>query len=129
MFQHNENIYSNDGGTLRASKALNIIAGTQYASRNEKMIFSPYALYQQMNYQQQLFGGFTFKAGKTQLGMSYGHLSTGSLSLGFIGENFTLIGQSSYGTLASTLNKTFTHQLTLRIHTSVSKKARRYISL
>ncbi len=129
IFQHNENIYSNDGGTMRASRALNLIAGTQYASRNEKMIFSPYALYQQTKFQQQIFGGFTFKAGKAQLGMSYGHLATGSLSLGFVGENFTLIGQSSYGTLASTLNKTFTHQLTLRIHSSVSKKARRYISL
>ena len=129
IFQHNENIYSNDGGTMRASRALNLIAGTQYASRNEKMIFSPYALYQQTKFQQQIFGGFTFKAGKAQLGMSYGHLATGSLSLGYVGENFTLIGQSSYGTLASTLNKTFTHQLTLRIHSSVSKKARRYISL
>jgi hypothetical protein len=129
IFEHNENIYSNDGGTMRASRALNLIAGTQYASRNEKMIFSPYALYQQTKFQQQIFGGFTFKAGKAQLGMSYGHLATGSLSLGFVGENFTLIGQSSYGTLASTLNKTFTHQLTLRIHSSVSKKARRYISL
>lgn len=129
IFQHNENIYSNDGGTLRASRAWNIIAGTQYASRNEKMIFSPYALYQQTNYQQQIFGGFTFKAGKAQVGMSYGDLSTGSLSLGFVGENFTLIGQSSFSTLTSTLQKTFTHQLTLRIHSSVSKKARRYISL
>jgi hypothetical protein len=129
IFQHNENIYTNDGSTLRTSTVWNIITGTQYASRNEKMIFSPYALYQQTNYQQQIFGGFTFKAGKAQLGMSYGNLNTGSLSLGFVGENFALIGQSSYSTLSSTEFRTFTHQLTLRIHSSVSKKARRYISL
>jgi hypothetical protein len=129
IFQHNENIYTNDGSTLRTSTVWNIITGTQYASRNEKMIFSPYALYQQTNYQQQIFGGFTFKAGKAQVGMSYGNLSTGSLSLGFVGENFALIGQSSYSTLSSTEFRTFTHQLTLRIHSSVSKKARRYISL
>ncbi len=129
IFQHNENIYSNDGSTMRTSTVWNIITGTQYASRNEKMIFSPYAIYQQTNYQQQIFGGFTFKAGKAQVGMSYGNLSTGSLSLGFIGDNFALIGQSSYSTLSSTEFRTFTHQLTLRIHSSVSKKARRYISL
>ena len=129
IFQHNENIYTNDGGTLRASTVWNVITGTQYASRNEKMIFSPYALYQQTNYQQQIFGGFTLKAGKAQVGLSYGNLSTGSLSLGFVGENFALIGQSSYSTLSSTQYRSFTHQLTLRIHSSVSKKARRYISL
>jgi hypothetical protein len=129
IFRHNENIYTNDGSTLRSSTVWNIIAGTQYVSRNEKMFFSPYALYQQTNYQEQIFGGFTFKAGKAQVGMSYGNLSTGSLSLGYVGENFALIGQSSYSTLSSTEIRTFTHQLTLRIHSSVSKKARRYISL
>jgi hypothetical protein len=129
IFQHNENIYSNNGSSLRTSTVWNIITGTQYASRNEKVIFSPYALYQQTNYRQQFFGGFTLKAGKAQVGMSYGNLSTGSLSLGYVGENFALIGQSSYSTLSSTEFRTFTHQLTLRIHSSVSKKARRYISL
>jgi hypothetical protein len=129
LFQHNENIFTNDGSTLRASNVWNVITGTQYTSRNEKMIFAPYALYQQTNYQQQLFGGFTFKAGKAQFGMSYGNLATGNLSLGYIGENFALIGQSGFGTLVSTQQRTFTHQLTLRFHSSVSKKARRYISL
>jgi hypothetical protein len=129
IFQHNENIYTNDGSTLRTSPVWNIITGTQYASRNEKIIFSPYTLYQQTNYQKQIFGGFTLKAGKAQVGMSYGNLSTGSLSLGFVGENFALLGQTSYSTLSSTEFRTFTHQLTLRIHSSVSKKARRYISL
>jgi len=129
LFQHNENIFTNDGSTLRASNVWNVIAGTQYTSRNEKMIFAPYALYQETNYQQQLFGGFTFKAGKAQFGMSYGNLTTGNLSLGYVGENFALIGQSGFGTLISTQQRTYTHQLTLRIHSSVSKKARRYISL
>jgi hypothetical protein len=129
LFQHNENIFTNDGSTLRASNVWNVIAGTQYTSRNEKMIFATYALYQETNYQQQLFGGFTFKAGKAQFGMSYGNLTTGNLSLGYVGENFALIGQSGFGTLISTQQRTYTHQLTLRIHSSVSKKARRYISL
>ncbi len=129
VFRHNENIFTNDGATLRASNLWNVITGTQYTSRNEKLIFAPYALYQHSNYQQQLFGGFTFKAGKAQLGMSYGNLTTGNLSLGYVGENFALIGQSGFGTLQSTQQRTFTHQLTLRIHSSVSKKARRYISL
>lgn len=129
LFRHNENIFTNDGSTLRASNVWNVIAGTQYTSRNEKMIFAPYALYQETNYQQQLFGGFTFKAGKAQFGMSYGNLTTGNLSLGYISENFALIGQSGFGTLISTQQRTYTHQLTLRIHSSVSKKARRYISL
>ena len=129
VFRHNENIFTNDGATLRASNLWNVITGTQYTSRNEKLIFAPYALYQHSNYQQQLFGGFTFKAGKAQFGMSYGNLTTGNLSLGYVGENFALIGQSGFGTLQSTQQRTFTHQLTLRIHSSVSKKARRYISL
>ena len=129
LFRHNENIFTNDGATLRASNLWNLIAGTQYTSRNEKLIFAPYALYQHSNYQQQLFGGFTFKAGKAQFGLSYGYLTTGNLSFGYVSEKFTLIGQSGFGTLLSTQQRTFTHQITLRIHSSVSKKARRYISL
>ena len=129
IFKHNENIFSNNGETMAASRNINLITGTQYISRNEKLIFAPYAIYQHSNYQQQLFGGFTFKAGKAQLGLSYGNLNTGSLSFGYVGKNFALIGQSGFGTLASTQQRTYTHQLTLRIHSSVSKKARRYISL
>lgn len=129
LFRHNENIFSNNGETLAASRNVNLITGTQYISRNEKLIFSPYAIYQHSNYQQQLFGGFTFKAGKAQLGLSYGNLNTGSVSLGYVGKNFSVIGQSGFGTLVSTQKRTYTHQLTLRIHSSVSKKARRYISL
>ncbi len=129
IFKHNENIFSNNGETMAASRKINLITGTQYISRNEKLIFAPYAIYQHSNYQQQLFGGFTFKAGKAQLGLSYGNLNTGSLSFGYVGKNFALIGQSGFGTLASTQQRTYTHQLTLRIHSSVSKKARRYISL
>jgi hypothetical protein len=129
IFKHNENIFSNNGETMAASRNVNLITGTQYISRNEKLIFAPYAIYQHSNYQQQLFGGFTFKAGKAQLGLSYGNLNTGSVSFGYVGKNFALIGQSGFGTLASTQQRTYTHQLTLRIHSSVSKKARRYISL
>ena len=129
IFKHNENIFSNNGETMAAARNLNLITGTQYISRNEKLIFAPYAIYQHSNYQQQLFGGFTFKAGKAQLGLSYGNLNTGSVSFGYVGKNFALIGQSGFGTLASTQQRTYTHQLTLRIHSSVSKKARRYISL
>lgn len=129
IFKHNENIFSNNGETMAASRNLNLITGTQYISRNEKLIFAPYAIYQHSNYQKQLFGGFTFKAGKAQLGLSYGNLNTGSVSFGYVGKNFALIGQSGFGTLASTQQRTYTHQLTLRIHSSVSKKARRYISL
>ena len=129
LFRHNENIFSNNGETLAASRNVNLITGTQYISRNEKLIFAPYAIYQHSNYQQQLFGGFTFKAGKAQLGLSYGNLNTGSVSLGYVGKNLSVIGQSGFGTLESTQQRTYTHQLTLRIHSSVSKKARRYISL
>ncbi|MBP5994074.1 MAG: hypothetical protein KA736_00105 [Crocinitomicaceae bacterium] len=129
LFQHNENIFSNNGETLAASRNVNLITGTQYISRNEKLIFAPYAIYQHSNYQKQLFGGFTFKAGKAQLGLSYGNLNTGSVSLGYVGKNLSVIGQSGFGTLESTQQRTYTHQLTLRIHSSVSKKARRYISL
>ena len=129
IFKHNENIFSNNGETMAAARNLNLITGTQYISRNEKLIFAPYAIYQHSNYQQQLFGGFTFKAGKAQLGLSYGNLNTGSVSFGYVGKNFALIGQSGFGTLVSTQQRTYTHQLTLRIHSSVSKKARRYISL
>jgi hypothetical protein len=129
LFKHNENIYSNIRETLTAARNVNLIAGTQYISRNEKLIFAPYALFQYSQYQQQIFGGFTFKAGKAQIGLSYGNLATGGLSIGYVGKNFALIGQSGYGTLVSEQQRTYTHQLTLRIHSSVSKKARRYISL
>jgi hypothetical protein len=129
LFGHNENVYSNTVGALKAAKTFNLIAGTQYISRNEQLNFAPYVLLQHNMYRQELFGGFTFKAGKLQLGGSYSNLATGSVSIGYQGKNFALIGQSSYLSLASMTQKTFAHQLTLRINSSVSKKARRYISL
>lgn len=129
LFSHNENVYSNTVTALKAAKNLTLIAGTQYISRNEQLIFAPYVLLQHNLYRQELFGGFTFKAGKFQVGGSYSNQASGSLSIGYQGKNFALIGQSSYLSLASMTEKTFAHQLTLRIHSSVSKKARRYISL
>lgn len=129
LFRHNENIYSNNGQTLKAVQQATLIAGTQYISRNEQLIFSPYVLFQHNNYRQELYGGFTFKAGKMQIGGSYSNQGTGSASIGYQGKNFALIGQSSYLSLASLTEKTFAHQLTLRINSSTSKKARRYISL
>ena len=129
LFSHNENVYSNTVTALKAAKNFTFIAGTQYISRNEQLIFAPYVLLQHNLYRQELYGGFTFKAGKFQVGGSYSNQASGSLSIGYQGKNFALIGQSSYLSLASMTEKTFAHQLTLRIHSSVSKKARRYISL
>ena len=37
IFKHNENIFSNNGETMAASRNLNLITGTQYISRNEKL--------------------------------------------------------------------------------------------
>lgn len=129
LFSHNENVYSNTVSALKAAKNFTFIAGTQYISRNEQLIFAPYVLLQHNLYRQELYGGFTFKAGKLQIGASYGNHASGSLSLGYQGKNVALIGQSSYLSLASMTERTFAHQLTLRIYSSVSKKARRYISL
>lgn len=130
ILRHQNNIYSNYvNQDMRANNLFNLILGTQYLSRNEKIQFSPYCFYEKSVSQQKVFGGFSLKINKLMIGGSYG---TGKITTGTIGlstRNFALLAQSSYGNSIALNASSFMHQLTIRINSTMNKKSRRYITI
>ncbi len=128
ILKHNNNIYSNvENLDMRASNVFNAIIGTQYISRNQKIVFSPYCFFEKIN-SSRIFAGFSLKLNKFMIGGSYGsgNISSGTIGLSF--KNFALLAQTSYGYVSALQKNSFTHQLTLRFNSNVDKKSRRYIT-
>ena len=130
ILNHIENLYQNEqNNDNRISTTYSALAGTQYMSRNKKVSFHPY-LYLRTNTQATAYyGGFSFDIDKIFVGASYGSSNQYSGSIGLSMDQFALIIQSTRA-FQPILNETlYTHQLTLRINSPISKKTRRYITL
>ena len=130
ILNHIENLYQNEqNNENRISTTYSAIAGTQYMSRNEKVSFHPY-LYLRSNTQNtSYYGGFSFDIDKLFLGASYGSSDQYSGSIGLSMDQFALIVQSTRAFQPILNEIRYTHQLTLRINSPISKKTRRYITL
>ena len=130
ILNHIENLYQNvQNNENRISTTYSAIAGTQYMSRNEKVSFHPY-VYLRMNKQNtSYYGGFSFDIDKLFVGASYGSRDQYSGSIGLSIDQFALIVQSTRAFQPILNEIRYTHQLTLRINSPISKKTRRYITL
>lgn len=130
LLHHYNNIYSNTNfSNARAFSTINLIAGTQYISRNEKLVFSPYVYADFNPYRKNYFAGFSLKAYSLMIGGSYGSNNQWTGLVGLSRDHFSLLAQSTYAPSASLGNNALTHQLTIRFNSSESRKARRYITL
>ncbi len=129
VLAHSEDIYDNDQQTdHRATSVLSVFAGTQYVSRNEKLSFHPYVYIRSFNDNTDYYGGFSLDLDKLFLGASYDFDSQYSASLGLSLDRFALIVQSTRSYTPHLNQNLYTHQLTLRFNSEVSKKTRRYIT-
>lgn len=130
ILNHIENLYQNEqNNDNRISTTYSALAGTQYMSRNKKVSFHPYVYLRTNTQTTAYYGGFSFDIDKIFVGASYGSGNQYSGSIGLSMDQFALIIQSTRA-FQPILNETlYTHQLTLRINSPISKKTRRYITL
>lgn len=131
LLKHFNNIYTNIDSTsnTRASSTTSLVAGTQYISRNEKFVFSPYVYAQFREQNKDLYAGFSMKLSKFMIGASYGNNQALTGLIGLSTNRFSLFGQTTLAHSNSLNANELTHQLTLRFNSSTSRKARRYITL
>jgi hypothetical protein len=131
LLKHFDNIYTNTDSTsnTRATTTSSIVAGTQYISRNEKLVFSPYVYAQFKDANKNVYAGFSMKLSKLMIGASYGNNQALTGLIGLSTNRFSLFGQTTLAHSKSLNTDELTHQLTLRFNSSTSRKARRYITL
>ncbi len=131
LLKHFNNIYTNIDSTsnTRATTTTSLVAGTQYISRNEKFVFSPYVYAQFRDQNKDLYAGFSMKLSKFMIGASYGNNQALTGLIGLSTNRFSLFGQTTLAHSNSLNSDVLTHQLTLRFNSSTSRKARRYITL
>ena len=131
LLKHFNNIYTNIDSTsnTRATSTTSLVAGTQYISRNEKFVFSPYVYAQFRDQNKNVYAGFSMKLSKFMIGASYGNNQALTGLIGLSTNRFSLFGQTTLAHSKSLNTDKLTHQLTLRFNSSTSRKARRYITL
>ena len=130
ILNHVENLYQNEqNSNYRTPTTYSVLAGTQYMSRNEKISFHPYVYMRSNVDATSYYTGFSFDLDKLFIGASYGSASQYSGSIGLSLNQFALLLQSTRAYQAHLDQNLFTHQLTLRINSPMSKKTRRYITL
>jgi type IX secretion system PorP/SprF family membrane protein len=130
ILNHVENLYQNEQNTSnKIPTTYSLLAGTQYLSRNEKISFHPYVYMRSNSNRTAYYTGFSFDLDKLFIGASYGTEDEYSGSIGLSLDRFALLIQSTRAYQAQLNKNLFTHQLTLRINTPMSKKTRRYITL
>jgi len=131
LLKHYDNVYTNTDSTSaqRAGSTTSLIAGTQYISRNEKFVFSPYVYVQFKDANKNVYAGFSMKLSKLMIGASYGNNQALTGLIGLSTNRFSLFGQTTLAHSKSLNTDELTHQLTLRFNSSTSRKARRYITL
>jgi len=129
LLNHSENIYQNTQNTnYRTPTVYSLFAGTQYVSRNEKLSFHPYFYMRSVNKNKQYFGGFSLDLDKFYLGAAADFNDQYSASIGLSFDRFALILQSTNSYIPELNQHLYTHQLTIRINSDISKKTRRYIT-
>ncbi|MEJ6589218.1 MAG: type IX secretion system membrane protein PorP/SprF [Crocinitomicaceae bacterium] len=130
ILNHVENLYQNEqNSNYRIPTTYSVFAGTQYVSRNEKISFHPYLYFRSSEKINSYYAGFSFDLDKLFIGGSYGSAEQYSASIGLSLDQFAVLLQSTRAYQPILNQQLFTHQLTLRFNTPMSKKTRRYITL
>ena len=129
ILNHSEDIYQNgDNENYRTPTTYSFFAGTQYVSRNEKLSFHPYVYMRSIQTNKDYFAGFSLDLNHFYIGASLDFQDQYTGSIGLSLDRFALIMQSTRSFNPSMNEHLYTHQLTLRINSDISKKTRRYIT-
>jgi hypothetical protein len=113
----------------RATQQVTVSLGTQYASRNEKMRIAPYVQYRSNRMQTQYHIGVQMNINRWQLGLNAASQQQYQIALGYFGKHSAILLQSCQQQLLSLNTPSYFHQVTFRIYSQPSRKARRYITL
>jgi hypothetical protein len=113
----------------RAAQQLTVSLGTQYASRNEKMRIAPYIQYRSNRLQTQYLVGLQLNLNRWQLGLNAASQQQYQVALGYFGKHSAVLLQSCQHQLLTLNTPSYFHQVTFRIYSQPSRKARRYITL
>lgn len=131
LLNHFNNIYTNNPSeeTSYASTDFRVVLGTQYVSKNSKVVFSPYFTAERWSNNKNYSGGFSLKISSLMLGGMVNTQKNCGVLFGLSREKMGVYVQSilPFENGSSALN--WTHQLTLRLNTATSKKIRRYITI
>ena len=129
FLNHSEDIYQNgDNENYRTPTTYSFFAGTQYVSRNEKLSFQPYVYVRSIQSNRDYFAGFSIDLNHLYIGASLDFQDQYTGSIGLALDRFALIVQSTRSLNPLMNEHLYTHQLTLRINSDISKKTRRYIT-
>lgn len=130
IFKHQDNIYTNDYSNInRAERTLSFIGGTDFVSKNQKFAASPYVYLEKGKTREIINYGLNIQLKSFTFGGSYQQNGAMSAMIGLHTNRLSLLGQSTYTSSSFNNQKNFIHQLTLRINSNISRKARRYLYL
>lgn len=130
LLKHQDNVYNNDYSNInRADRTYSLIAGTDFVSKNQKFAASPYLYFEKGKTREIINYGLNIQVNSFTIGGSYQQNGAMSAMIGLHTNRLSLLGQSTYTTSSFNNQKNFIHQLTLRINSNISRKARRYLYL
>ncbi len=113
LARHNEFIY---GKNKRSNIKINAIIGSDYQSKNKKMVLSPFMTYTQSGHLKEIWGGVNTKIYWLTVGGAYSSLGDYSASIGLKFRNFKLIYQYDRTTSFINNDRFASHNIGIRIN-------------
>ena len=130
LLKHQDNIETNDFSTIgRSVQQTTLLAGTDFSARKGQLRLSPHVIYEFNNHYQRTQVGASFQFKNFVLGGNYGLNKSVTGLIGIHAENVSILYQATKSNSLITQQPYYLHQITLRIHSKISRKSRRYISL
>ncbi len=115
LFKHKDNLYDNDwSDPRRAQNYFTATFGTDWMSRNEKLKFSPYVVYQNNERLSEAWVGANFSWHWLTIGAATSTNLEPAASLGIRFDHFSLIYNADYTHSRMLNEKALSHQVTLR---------------
>lgn len=115
LFKHKDNLYDDNWSDPRtAQNDFTATIGTDWVSRNEKLTFSPYVVYQKNEKLSELWGGANFSYNWFNIGIAASSNLEPAASIGMKFDHFSLLYNADYTHSEMLGEKALSHQLTLR---------------
>lgn len=130
LFEHKDNIYSNDlTNPRRAGKQFIATIGTDWESRKENMTLSPYIVYINNEQVSDVWFGANYRLGWFTVGGAVSTNMEPAASLGLKFEHFALQYNADYLTSTMSGKPALSHQLSLRFTSKPSRYGRKLLNL
>jgi len=125
--RHQSNIYG-AAGQQRAGIHSIFTVGTDYQSKNKKIGFSPYLIYQNYDKLSEAWLGANFRASWFTVGAAISSNTEPAASVGVKFKHFAIIYNTDYTKSMMTSKPALSHQLTLRFLTNPSRVGQRLLN-